>query len=164
MKKITAGLLLLLTLFTVTGCSADKDSIYRDGAISFTVPQGFSQVEGADIVCFAPGGSAVHNSNITFYSTVKNAYFADYDVADYTNALKDAYADLSLVNFTKTSIKGYNAHKVTFTATIEQSSVRIIFYAIDGDLAYFFTLLQREGDSCEDAFDEMIRSVKIDLG
>lgn len=154
--------LLILCLMLFLGCSSSKDAFNHE-RFSLVLPEGWERCDEPGVVCFALDGSAVHASNITFYATDKNYYFDRFSQNDYSEYL-NAYAQyeqIAVTSFDKLKIDGWAAHRVTYSATVDQAEVTLVVYVIDADMSYIFTLLQVEGESYIDFFDKAMSNVEI---
>lgn len=161
MRRLFLFLLCTLMLF---GCSRAKQSnVYTHSLFTASLPDTFAPVKGTNILCFAPYGDPVRSSSITFYTTELNPYFDDFSDAEYEEALKElcGYEDLKFVNTAKSKVDGYRAIRIECAVQVDQGTHDLIIYAVNGDRTYFFTLLNRDGDSFVDAFDAMMTTVRF---
>ncbi len=161
MKRFFPLLLCILLLF---GCKApSNENVYRHTLFTVSLPDTFEPVDTESLICFAPHGDPLLSSSITYYTTELNPYFDDFSESEYENALKAecGYESLSLVSVESRKIDGCAAKRIACKVQIDQGMHDLIVYAINGDRTYFFTLLNREGDSFVDAFDSMMNTLRF---
>ena len=58
---------LLLILLLLSGCASAGGNTYSDACFSATLPDGFTRVTNASILCFAPHGNPMRASSITWF-------------------------------------------------------------------------------------------------
>lgn len=163
MKRVFTLLTCLLLLF---GCSGAPQHHYRNTAFTAALPERFEPVENAPVLCFAPFGDPLHASSITVSSTELNWYFDDFSDAEYRDALVSlcGYEDLAVREISSCRVDGYDAKRIACSITVDQGTHDLIIYAIGADRIWFFTLLNRQGDSYVDSFDSMMKTVRFSEG
>ena len=62
---------------------------------------------------------------------------------------------------TNRKVDGYDSRRIVCKVQIDQGIHDLIIYAVNADQIYFFTLLNREGDSFVESFDQMMDSVRF---
>lgn len=163
MKRI---LPLLLCFLLLIGCTPASENRYVNESFSLDLPTPFEPVSNPSVICFAPYGDALLSSSVTVYATELNWYFDRFCEDDYAEALKTlcGYDDLTLVGIESRKIDGCNARRISCKVQIDQGEHDLILYAIEAERCYFFTLLNREGDSYIDSFDSMMQTVRFREG
>ena len=155
---------LLLCILMLIGCRpVSAGNVYRHALFTVSLPDTFEPVKTEAIACFAPYGDPLLSSSITCYTTELNPYFDDFSIEEYADALRSScgYASLELKSVDSVKIDGYAAKRIACKVGIDQGIHDLIVYAVNGDRTYFFTLLNREGDSFIEAFDSMMKSVQF---
>ena len=154
---------ILIAILLLAGCASVSGSRYVSDAFEAELPETFERVQNVDIVCFAPYGDPVRSSSITFYTTELNWYFDSFTEAEYESALKElcGYESLILTDVKDVSVDGNPAKRIACQVAIDQGTHDLILYAVSYDQTYFFTLLNRDTDSCIDAFDHMMDTLKL---
>ncbi|MDO4543675.1 MAG: hypothetical protein Q4C01_03895 [Clostridia bacterium] len=163
--KRTLAVVLILCLLSALGCSGNSEA-YRHERFELVLPEGWERADEAGVVCFAKNGDPVRSSSIIFYATDKNYYFDTFDGSDYSGYVNQLaeYELISLVDFSETTLDGWNAHRIVYSASIDMSPINIIMYAVDADMSYFFILFEMEGDNLAEKFDSAMEDVKIITG
>lgn len=161
MKRILP--ILLIIVFFI-GCSSAADTLYRHPSFTAELPAPFEPVKNANITCFAPYGDPLLSSSITFYTTELNWYFDDFTEQEYRDALTalTRYETVTLNKFESVHVDGYPAKRISCNVTIDQGVHDLVIYAINADRIYFFTLLNREGDGYIGAFDNMMKTIRLE--
>lgn len=160
MKRLLS---LLFCILLLAGCTKAEPEGYRNSIFSAVLPEPFAPVEDAGIICFAPYGDPLLSSSITFYATELNWYFDDFSEQEYADELREltGYTSLTFEVMTAVKIDGYDSRRIVCKVEVDQGVHDLILYAVSADQTYFFTLLNREGDSFIEPFDEMMRSVRF---
>ncbi len=153
----------LLCIAPLTGCAATAADRYVCGLFEADLPESFEPVPGTPILCFAPMGDPVRSSSVTCYTTERNWYFDSFTQEEYETALRSltGYETLSVNDIASCRVDGCNAKRIACSVGIDQGTHDLILYAIESDQTYIFTLLNRDTDSYIDAFDDMMRSLKL---
>lgn len=159
MKRLLPIILCALMLL---GCAAMNNPAEHE-RFTIDLPEGWERVDNSGVVCYAKGGNPVRSSNITFYATDKNYYFDKFTLEDYAAHVNtySQYEQISAVEMKEVKVDGWNAHRVVYSAVVDQADVTIVMYAIDADMTYMFTLLQMNGEAYTDAFDEAMKTIEI---
>lgn len=162
MKRIFLILLSILSILFLCGC-ASHNQAYEHERFTLVLPDGWSRVDTDGVVCFAKNGSPVRSSSIVFYATEKNYYFDTFEFEDYAAHINtySQYEQISANDFSKLKIDGWNAHRVTYNAVVDQSPVVITMYSIDADMTYIFALMEVEGETYQSEFDDAMSNIKI---
>lgn len=158
--------LLVLCLILLLGCTAAPQRMYHHPYFSVLLPEPFEPVDNASAVCFAPYGDPLLSSSVTFSSTELNWYFDSFTKEEYADALQTlcGYETLTIERIENCRIDGHDAQRVSCKVQINQGTHDLILYAISADKIYFFTLLNREGDSYIQDFDSMMATVRLTEG
>lgn len=158
MKRI---LPLLLCLLLLAACAGQTTGTYSNAYFSVSLPEHIEPVKNTSFTCFAPYGDPVLSSSITVSSTELNWYFDRFTAEEYGEALRSlcGYESLTVETMTVTSVDGYDARRIACKVVLEQGTHDLILYAVHADQTYFITLLNREGDSYIEAFDDMISTI-----
>lgn len=161
MKRILS-ILLILVFFIA--CSSAAGTLYRHPSFTAELPAPFEPVKNLKMTCFAPYGDPLHSSSITFYTTELNWYFDKFTEQEYRDALIEltGYESVTLNGMESVQVDGNAACRIACTVTIDQGEHDLVVYAIDADRICFFTLLNREGDSYIDAFDQMMKTIHLE--
>ena len=160
MKRLLLPLLLAaLLLFGCAGVSAER---YEHPLFEATLPIGFEPVRDANMLCFAPHGDPLHGSSITFYTTELNWYFDRFTDADYADriAAETGYEHIVADSVRDCKVDGYDAKRIAYRVTVDQTEMDLIVYAVSADRICFFTLLNAGTDAYIPAFDEMMQTLK----
>lgn len=165
MKRICILLLIVCLAFGSFGCHKQPkgETVYAHERFSAALPDGFVRCENANMVAFAPGGDPVRNSMITFYATDLNWYFDSYGEDEYAAALAQyaGFDTYELVSVTPCTVNGYNAQRVECSVYLDQGTHTLVLYALEADMLYLFTLLNRDTDDYVDDFDAMMSTIVI---
>ena len=156
-------LALLLCIVFLIACAQTNPEGYHNSVFSAVLPDSFEPVTDSGIICFAPYGDPLLSSSITFYATELNWYFDDFTEEEYAKELKEltGYESLSFEEMTNRKVDGYDSRRIVCKVQIDQGIHDLIIYAVNADQIYFFTLLNREGDSFVESFDQMMDSVRF---
>lgn len=160
MKKRLLPLFLILIL--LCGCAGSGDRTYSGTWFDAELPDGFREVRGSQVLCFAPNADPLRSSSITCYATESNWYFDRFTEADYEQALRDAgYEIISFGQVQALKIDRCEARRIDCQVEIDQGRHDLIVYAVSADRTYFFTLLNRDSDSYVQPFDDMMQTVRL---
>jgi hypothetical protein len=157
---------LLLSLILLICCTPSAQNVFENEAFSVSVPEPFEQVCNVPITCFAPYGDPLLSSSITYSATELNWYFDKFTDSEYDACLKElcGYEELKLISVDHCRIDGYDAKRIACKVKIDQGIHDLVVYAINADRTCFFTLLNRENDSYNEAFDAMMQTVRLKEG
>ena len=161
MKRLFPILICLLLLFA---CKPQpQGNVYHHSLFTASLPEHFEQVNDLPVLCFAPYGDPLHSSSITYYATELNPYFDDFSKEEYEQALRElcGYESLTLETVESCRVDGFSAKRIACKVAIDQGTHDLIVYAVNSYGTYFFTLLNRDGDSYIDAFDEMMKNIQF---
>jgi hypothetical protein len=161
MKRI---LPLLLCLLLVFACKPKaQDNVYHHAQFTVALPEHFEPVKDQPVLCFAPYGDPLRSSSITYYATELNPYFEDFSKSEYEQAMRElcGYESLTLETIESRRVDGFSAKRIACKVVIDQGTHDLIIYAINSYGTYFFTLLNRDGDSYIDAFDTMMKNIQF---
>lgn len=160
MKRI---IILFITILFLTGCASTGRNAYQNEFFSAEMIDGFEQVSDTGILCFAPHADPLLSSSVSFYRTELNWYFDRFDQQDYQEALSTlcGYESIDVVDMQTCRIGGYDARRIACKACIDQGVQDLIIYVIQANETYIFTLLNRDTDTYVEAFDTMMKSIRL---
>ena len=160
MKRLS---LLFLCFLIFVGCGSGSSKNYENASFTLSVPEPFSPVDNAGILCFAPAGDPLLSSSVTVYSTELNWYFDSFTTDEYAAALSDltGYESLTVSEMRSCKVDGCDARRIACKVTVDQGTHDLILYVVSADEIYVFTLLNRDTDNYVEAFDSMMKTVSF---